>query len=55
MGCFGNYFFLVGFNDCVSGLKWVYMYKDKLGISSIIVSGEFGGGNLSFVIIFKVK
>lgn len=36
-----------GLNDCMSGLKYLYSNKADLGISSIVVNGESGGGNLA--------
>ena len=54
-GILGEHPFPAGLNDCVSGLKWVYENKKKLGISKIIVSGESGGGNLSIATGLKAK
>eukprot|EP01052_Picozoa_sp_SAG31_P044612 SAG31_NODE_7846_length_1583_cov_3.441375_2_plen_260_part_00 len=39
--------FPLGLDDCYQGIKYVYENKADLGISSITVSGESGGGNLS--------
>lgn len=41
--------FPAGLNDCVSGLKHIIGNADSLGVdaSSIVVSGESGGGNLA--------
>lgn len=45
-GKLGNFSFPDGLNDCVTGLKYIYNNKKELGISSIILNGESGGGNL---------
>jgi len=39
--------FPAGLEDCLSGIKYVYANKDVLKVSTITVSGESGGGNLS--------
>ena len=49
--------FPAGLNDCVSGIKWVHANAAKLNIDPdhIIVSGESGGGNLTFAVAMKLK
>lgn len=54
-GKLGNYPFPAGLNDCASGLQWTFDNKDALGISSIVVSGESGGGNLALATALKAK
>ncbi|MDH3681834.1 MAG: alpha/beta hydrolase [Acidimicrobiia bacterium] len=54
-GKLGNYPFPAGLNDCSSGLQWTFDHKDELGLSSIVVSGESGGGNLALAIALKAK
>ena len=44
-----------GLNDCASATKWVFDNKRELNISSIIISGESGGGNLSIATALKAK
>ncbi|MEM7324788.1 MAG: alpha/beta hydrolase fold domain-containing protein [Actinomycetota bacterium] len=54
-GKLGNHPFPAGLNDCASGLQWVIDNKAELGISSIIISGESGGGNLALATALKAK
>lgn len=49
-GRLGNHPFPAGLNDCKSGLQWTFDNKAELGTSSIVVSGESGGGNLSLAV-----
>ncbi len=51
----GPYPFPAGLNDCTSGLQWAAANKDQLGISTLIVSGESGGGNLTLATTLKAK
>jgi acetyl esterase len=54
-GKHGPHPFPAGLNDCSSALQWVADNKARLGISTIIVSGESGGGNLSLATALKAK
>ena len=54
-GKLGNHPFPAGLNDCMSGLQWIYDQKATLGVSSIVVSGESGGGNLTLATALKAK
>tara|TARA_R110002072_G_scaffold12295_2_gene53551 strand:+ start:342 stop:1409 length:1068 start_codon:yes stop_codon:yes gene_type:complete len=54
-GKLGNHPFPAGLNDCASALKWTYKNKAALGISTITISGESGGGNLSIATTLKAK
>mgnify|MGYP002817188310 FL=1 len=54
-GRLGNSPFPAGLNDCASATKWVFDNKRELNISSIIISGESGGGNLSIATALKAK
>lgn len=54
-GALGNHPFPAGLNDCMSGLQWTFDNKAVLGISTIVVSGESGGGNLSLAVGLKAK
>jgi acetyl esterase/lipase len=47
--------FPAGLNDCTSALQWVNDNKGSLGISSVVVSGESGGGNLTLATTLKAK
>ena len=52
-GQLGNHPFPAGLNDCAAGVKWVSSNRKALGISTIVVSGESGGGNLSIATTIK--
>ncbi|MCY3585103.1 MAG: alpha/beta hydrolase fold domain-containing protein [Acidimicrobiaceae bacterium] len=54
-GKLGNHPFPAGLNDCASGLQWVAANKADLGVSTITVSGESGGGNLTLATTLKAK
>lgn len=43
----GHHPFPSGLNDCVGAVRWTHDNRDKLGISSLVVIGESGGGNLA--------
>ena len=54
-GKLGNHPFPAGLNDCMSGLQWTFNNKAALRISTIVVSGESGGGNLTLAVTQKAK
>lgn len=54
-GKLGNHPFPAGLNDCASALAWTFENKASLGVSSIVVSGESGGGNLALATALKAK
>ncbi len=54
-GKLGNHPFPAGLNDCAAGLQWVAANKAALGVSTITVSGESGGGNLALATTLKAK
>ena len=54
-GRLGNHPFPAGLNDCASAVQWTYQNKARLGVSSIVISGESGGGNLSLATTLKAK
>ena len=47
--------FPAGLNDCASATQWTFDNKSQLNVSSIIISGESGGGNLSIATALKAK
>jgi len=47
--------FPAGINDCMSGLQYVFDHKEELAVTTIVVSGESGGGNLSSALALKAK
>lgn len=46
-GVLGNSPFPAGLHDCTSATRWVIDRRDDLGVSSVVISGESGGGNLA--------
>lgn len=54
-GKLGNHPFPAGLNDCASALRWAHDHKSDLGIGSIVMSGESGGGNLSLATALLAK
>lgn len=54
-GTLGTYPFPAGLEDCASGLRWVLDHKDELGATTVVVSGESGGGNLTLAVTLKAK
>jgi acetyl esterase/lipase len=54
-GILGPNPFPAGLNDCSAALRWVGENKGELGISTLVVSGESGGGNLSLASTLKAK
>ena len=43
----GHHPFPAGLNDCAAAVRWVHKNRKRLGISSIVLIGESGGGNLA--------
>jgi acetyl esterase len=54
-GKHGPHPFPAGLNDCAAALRWVVDNKARLGITSLILSGESGGGNLSLATALRAK
>ena len=54
-GKHGPHPFPAGLNDCAAGLRWVIDNRGQLGISTLIVSGESGGGNLTLATVLRAK
>ena len=54
-GVLGPHQFPAGLNDCGSALQWMHDRRDSLGISTIVLSGESGGGNLTLATALKAK
>jgi len=54
-GALGPHPFPASLNDCASALGWMHTRRDDLGVSSIVVTGESGGGNLSLATALKAK
>jgi len=54
-GKLGNHPFPAGLNDCAAGVNWTWENRERLGITSIVISGESGGGNLAIATTLKAK
>ncbi|MGK2854353.1 MAG: alpha/beta hydrolase fold domain-containing protein [Microbacteriaceae bacterium] len=54
-GVLGAHPFPAGLNDCATALDWMHSHRDALGLSSIVVTGESGGGNLSLATALKAR
>ena len=54
-GKLGPHPFPAGLNDCSAALDWLHANRSELGVSSIVVSGESGGGNLTLATTLKAK
>ncbi|MEO6124916.1 MAG: alpha/beta hydrolase fold domain-containing protein [Ilumatobacteraceae bacterium] len=54
-GKHGPHPFPAGLTDCTSALQWMGANKSALGISTIVVSGESGGGNLTLATTLRAK
>ncbi len=54
-GQLGPHQFPAGLNDCSSALDWMHDNRQSLGLSSLVVSGESGGGNLTLATALKAK
>ncbi len=54
-GELGPHPFPAGLNDCASSVRWVTENRESLGVSTVIMSGESGGGNLSIATTLKAS
>lgn len=54
-GKLGPHPFPAGLDDCASALRWFADQKERLGVTTIVVSGESGGGNLTLATALKAK
>ena len=54
-GVLGPHPFPAGLDDCSSALAWIDAHRGELGLSSVVVSGESGGGNLAIATALKAK
>ncbi|MFG3257526.1 alpha/beta hydrolase fold domain-containing protein [Streptomyces sp. NPDC048172] len=46
-GALGPHPFPAGLDDCAAALDWVHGHRATLGVSTLTVAGESGGGNLA--------
>ncbi len=54
-GVLGPHPFPAGLSDCASAAQWVIANREDLGVSTVVISGESGGGNLSIATALKAK
>ncbi|MDE0801645.1 MAG: alpha/beta hydrolase [Rhodospirillaceae bacterium] len=54
-GQLGNHPFPAGLNDCAASLRWAHQQRHELQLSSVTLSGESGGGNLSIATALKAN
>ena len=54
-GKHGPHPFPAGLDDCAAALRWMIEHKARLGIGTIVVSGESGGGNLTLATALRAK
>ncbi len=54
-GELGNHPFPAGLNDCAAAVKWVDKNRSGLNISSLVLAGESGGGNLAVATAVKAN
>jgi acetyl esterase/lipase len=52
-GELGNHPFPAGLNDCAAAIQWVNKNRSGLNISSLVLAGESGGGNLAVAAAVK--
>lgn len=54
-GKLGPHPFPAGLRDCAAAARWVADHRDALGVSSMVISGESGGGNLALATTLLAK
>lgn len=54
-GVLGPHPFPAGLDDCAAALDWMHGQREALGLTSIVVTGESGGGNLSLATALRAK
>jgi acetyl esterase/lipase len=54
-GTLGPHPFPAGLDDCASAAQWVIANREGLGVSTIVISGESGGGNLAIATALKAN
>lgn len=51
----GPHPFPAGLDDCNSALLWTHAHRARLGVSTIVVSGDSGGANLALATALRAK
>lgn len=54
-GRLGPHPFPAGLDDCTAALGWLHHHRADLGLSTLVVSGDSGGGNLSLATTLRAK
>ncbi len=54
-GALGDHPFPAGLHDCADAARWAIEHRADLGASSVVISGESGGGNLSIATTLLAK
>merc|ERR1712159_363806 len=54
-GKLGKHPYPAGLTDCMSALEWTDANRTELGVNSIVLSGESGGGNLCLATAIRAK
>jgi acetyl esterase/lipase len=54
-GELGNHPFPAGLDDCATAVQWVNKNRSVLNISSLVLAGESGGGNLAIAAAVKAN
>src|ERR1700741_3965 len=52
-GKLGNHPYPAGLEDCAAATVWALEHRAELGVDSVVVSGESGGGNLALAVALK--
>jgi acetyl esterase len=47
--------FPAGLDDCMTAVSWVHDHRGELGIGSVVVQGESGGGNLALATALRAR
>ena len=54
-GKLGNHPYPAGLNDCATATMWAVEHRAELGVNTVVVSGESGGGNLALAVALKAN
>ena len=54
-GELGNHPYPAGLNDCAAATMWALERRAELGVNTVVVSGESGGGNLALAVALKAN
>lgn len=54
-GKLGPFPYPAGLDDCAAAVRWADAHRDELGIGSLLVAGESGGGNLTLAVTHRAR